>query len=471
MRFSIAKKILAVSAVLVLTGCAAQRYKPAPIVPAESASRLESRTLSDAGLRSFLGENLGESLASWPPSSWDLQTLSLAALYFNPTLDSARARVTEADAAIVTAGGRPNPTLDISPGVPSPYLFSLDLLFPIETAGKRGHRIQSATNLMEAARFDLADSAWKVRSGVRTALLDYFLASRSVDLLRAEQDLRTTQVRLLQERLTSGEIPRIDLDTAQITLAQTQLAVVAARSRMAEARAALAAAIGLPASAMNTVTFNWDNFDSPPDAASISAQEIERDAVINRMDVRRALAQYAAAEANLQLEIAKQYPDVEIGPGYSYEEKQNYFTTGLSVTLPIFNRNQGPIAEAEARRKEGAAAVREAQVQVIAQSGEALTAYTAALNELAESDQSLRTLQNTRLQMTERAAQVGEVDSLAVNGVQVEGNALSLSRLDALGRAQAALGQLEDAVQRPLDSGDAFPAPQKLTEPRKETNQ
>ena len=471
MRISIANKFLVVSAVLALSGCATQRYKPAPIVPAVSASRLESRTLSDAGLRSFVEQSSGKSFTSWPPSRWNLQTLSLAALYFNPTLDSARARVEEADAAIITAGGRPNPTFDISPGVPSPYLFSMDLLFPIETAGKRGHRIQSASSLMQAAQFDLADSAWKVRSGVRTALLDYFLASRSVDLLRTEQDLRTTQVRLLQERLTSGEIPRVDLDTARIAAAQTQLAVTTAQNRIAGARAAIAAAIGLPASAMSTVTFDWDDLDSPPDAASISAQEVERDAVLNRMDVRRALAQYTAAEANLQLEIAKQYPDVEIGPGYSYEEQHNYFTTGLSVTLPIFNRNKGPIDEAEARRKEAAATVSEAQAQVIAQSEQALTAYTAALNELSESDQLLRTLQNTRLQMTERAAQVGEVDSVAVNGVQIENNALSLSRLEALNRAQTDLGQLEDAVQRPLDPGDAFPETQKLTEPRKEDKQ
>jgi len=471
MRISIANKFLVVSAVLALSGCATQRYKPAPIVPAVSASRLESRTLSDAGLRSFVEQSSGKSFTSWPPSRWNLQTLSLAALYFNPTLDSARARVEEADAAIITAGGRPNPTFDISPGVPSPYLFSMDLLFPIETADKRGHRIQSASSLMQAAQFDLADSAWKVRSGVRTALLDYFLASRSVDLLRTEQDLRTTQVRLLQERLTSGEIPRVDLDTARIAAAQTQLAVTTAQNRIAGARAAIAAAIGLPASAMSTVTFDWDDLDSPPDAASISAQEVERDAVLNRMDVRRALAQYTAAEANLQLEIAKQYPDVEIGPGYSYEEQHNYFTTGLSVTLPIFNRNKGPIDEAEARRKEAAATVSEAQAQVIAQSEQALTAYTAALNELSESDQLLRTLQNTRLQMTERAAQVGEVDSVAVNGVQIENNALSLSRLEALNRAQTDLGQLEDAVQRPLDPGDAFPETQKLIEPRKEDKQ
>ena len=98
MRISIANKFLGVSAVLALSGCATQRYKPAPIVPAVSASRLESRTLSDAGLRSFVEQSLGKSFTSWPPRRWNLQTLSLAALYFNPTLDSARARVEE-DAA------------------------------------------------------------------------------------------------------------------------------------------------------------------------------------------------------------------------------------------------------------------------------------------------------------------------------------------------------------------------------------
>lgn len=452
-----------------LAGCAAQRYKAAPIVPVQTASELESRSLADAGLRAFIEKSVGHTLSAWPPPSWDLQTLSLAALYFNPAMDSARARVEEADAAVITAAARPNPTIELSPGVPSPYLFSLDLLFPLETAGKRGKRILAANNLVDAAQFDLADSAWKVRSAVRTALLDYFLASRERDLLREEENLRTTQVQLLQERLTSGEIPRVDLDTAQIAAAQTHLAAVAAGSRIAEARAALAGAIGIPTSSTNGVTLAWDGLDSPPDAASLSAAEIERDAVVNRMDVRRALGQYAAAETNLQLEIAKQYPDVELGPGYAYEETQNYFTTSLSVTLPIFNRNQGPIAEALAKRKEAAAAVREAQAQVIAQSGQAFTSYTAALNELSESNQSLRTLQNTRLQMTERAAQVGEVDRLAVSGVQLEGNALGLARLGALTRAQTALGQLEDAVQRPLDPGDAFPTAQAI-ESQKEAN-
>jgi outer membrane protein TolC len=186
-------------------------------------------------------------------------------------------------------------------------------------------------------------------------------------------------------------------------------------------------------------------------------EQIQREALLNRLDVRRALAQYAAAEADLQLEISKQYPDVQIGPGYTYEEKNNFFTVGLSTTLPIFNRNQGPIAEAEARRKEAAAGFLEKQAQVIAGSERALALYVAALRELAEADQSLRKLQDAHLQMMQQAVQLGEEDRLSLNGVQIQSSVVARARLDALARAQSALGELEDAVQWPLDPGDLFP--------------
>ncbi len=441
----------------VLTGCAARRYQSAPIVPMESASRLESRNLGDSGLQTFLQENVGHPVAPWPPKTWDLGTLSLAALYFNPTLEGARARVAEAQAAVVTAGARPNPSMSVAPGIPSPYLFNLDSAVPIETAGKRGHRIESARNLEDAARFDLADSFWKVRSGVRIALLNYLLAARSLDLLRAEEQVRRDQVNILEERLSVGEMARPEVNLARIELSKTHLALSTPEGQLAEAKAALAGAIGIPVAGLEGLDFSWPDLDSPPSAESLSPREIQRDAVLNRLDVRRALAQYAAAEADLQLEISKQYPDVQIGPGYTYEEKNNFFTLGLSTTLPIFNRNQGGIAEAEARRREVAATFLEKQAQVIAGSERALALYIAALEELAEADQSLRKLQDDHLKMMQQAVQLGEEDRLSLNGVQVESSVVARTRLDALARAQSSLGELEDAVQRPLDPGDTFP--------------
>ena len=448
---------LCIVSVLPLTSCAIERYRAAPIVPAETASRFEARNLGDAGLQSFVEKSLGQPISPWPPKLWDLQTLSLMALYFSPEMQAARARLAEAEAAIVTAGARPNPIVDISPGVPSPYLLTLDFAVPIETRGKRGYRIRSARSLDQAARFDLADSAWKVHSGVRRALLDYLLASRSLELFHSEEQIRTEQVRLLQERFIAGDIPRPELDLARIELSKTHLSISAAEGQVAETKAALAAAMGIPVAGIEGLDFAWTEVDSPPNTQSFSPQEIRRDALLDRLDIRRSLAQYAAAEADLQLEIAKQYPDVQIAPGYTFEERDNFFTVGLSITLPLFNRNQGPIAEAEAKRKEAAATFLQKQAQIIGDSERALAVYSAALNELAEADQSLRQLQDTQLRMTQLAVAVGEEDRLTLNGMQLESAAVARARLDALGRAQIALGDLENAVQRPLSPSDSFP--------------
>jgi cobalt-zinc-cadmium efflux system outer membrane protein len=463
------KRILAFLGVFCLAGCAAHRYQPAPIVASATASRFETRNLADPGLKSFEEQNLGHPVSPWPPKTWDLQTLSLAALYFNPALESARARVAGTEAAMVTAGARPNPSLSIAPGIPTPYLLTLDFAIPIETAGKRGHRIQVAHSLDQAARFDLADSAWTVHSGVRAALLNYILASQTLELFRSEETVRQDQVNILEKIFSAGEIPRQSVDLTRIELSKTHLAIATAEGQATETKAALAAAVGLPVAALQSADFSWPNIDTPPSAEALSPEQVQRDAVLNRMDVRRSLAQYAAAEAALQLEIAKQYPDINIGPGYTYEETHSFFNVLFSATVPLFNRNQGPIAEAEAHRKEAAAAFLERQAQVIAKSERALAVYTAALKELAEAE-SLRKLQETQLQIMQQAIRAGSDNRLSLDNVEIQGWVLARAQLDALARAQRALGELEDAVQRPLDPREVFtitPEPPALIGPPK----
>ncbi len=437
--------IASLSGVFLLAGCAVQRYRPAPIVPSATASRFESRSLADSGLQSFEEQNLGRPVSPWPPKAWDLQKLSLAALYFNPTLESARARVAGTEAALVTAGARPNPSLSVAPGIPTPYLLTLDFSFPIETAGKRGHRIQVARSLDQAARFDLADSAWTIHSGVRMALLNYLLASRSLESFRSEEKVRENQVNILEQIFSVGEIPRQSVDSARMELSKTHMAIATSEGQVGETKAALA----------QSLDFSWPNLDKPPSAESLSPAEIQSSAVLNRLDLRRSLAQYAAAEAALQLEIAKQYPDINVGPGYAYEEKHSFFTVGFSTTIPFFNRNQGPIAEAEARRREAAAAFLERQAQIIAKSERALALYTAAVAELAEIE-SLRKPQETQLQIMQQAVRAGADNRLSLENVEIQTRVLARAQLDALARAQRALGELEDAGQRPLDPGEIF---------------
>jgi outer membrane protein, heavy metal efflux system len=449
---------------VLLAGCAMQHYVPAPLAPDAAASAYSARSLADPALRAFEERCLGGSIEAWPPAEWDLKKLSLAAWYFNPQLDEARASLSEAQAALETAGARPNPTLSLSPGIPSPYLLTVDLSFPLETAGKRGLRIEGARDLERASRLELAQTAWTIRSAVRAALLDYMVSVQSLDRLRSEAEIRETQVKILEQMFSAGESRRLEVDAARGELSRAHSALRVAEETSEERTAKLAAAIGVPAGALRGAHFAWPDLAVPPRAESFPLAEIQRDAVLNRLDVRSSLAHYAAAEAALQLEIAKQYPNVDLGPGYTYEENRSYFTVGLSAAIPLFDRNQGPIAEAEARRRQAAAQFVETQSQAISGSERALAVYRVALEGLTEAGQ-LASLEERRLEGARRSVRAGEQDNLDLADAEIQNSIAAGARLDAVAHAQMALGELEEAVQRPLALGDELPAVRDLDAP------
>lgn len=439
-----------------LGACSMQHYRAQPLSPERSAAALESRSLSDPGLRSFEDYYLGHTASGWPPGAWDFQSLSLAALYFSTELEAARARVAESRAELVTAGARPNPTVGITPGIPSPYLLTLDLSFPLETAGKRRYRIESAQSSVRASQFDLAQSAWTVRGAVRDAMLDDLVADRNVELLKSEAKIREDQVALLDRMASVGEIARLQAGAARIELSKAHAALGAAEAQAAEAKAAMAAAIGVPAAAVQGLNLSWPDMNRPPPAASLSIADIRREAVINRLDVRSALERYAAAEADLRLQIARQYPDVDIGPGYTYEENKSYFTLGFAAVIPLFDRNRGPIAEAEARRRKAAAEFQATQADVISKSERSLAVYAAALEGLEEAGR-LEALTAVRQRVIRDSVRAGEDGRLELDDADIELLVASRTVLESTARAQRALGDLEDAVQRPLTPGDELP--------------
>ena len=441
-----------------LGACAAQQYRAVPIVPSETAQELEARSFADPGLRDFVESNLGHSATQWPLESWDADTLTLAALYFSPQMRIARDQAGLANAAIVTAGARPNPTLSLVPGIPSPYLFGLDFGVLFETHDKRRIRTEQAQALSDSARIGIAIAAWSVRSRVRQAFVDVLVAEHRFDLVRTQASLLATQVRLLQRRLVSGEISRPDVDIARVALLDGQLAAQKAEGNISTARASLAAAVGVPVAALENTQLSWPEFRNPPTPETFSLPRIQHEAVVDRLDVRAALIRYAAAEQALRLEIARQYPDFIIGPGYQLEEHNNFFTIGFSTILPVFNRNQGPIAEAEAAREKAAAEFLAVQAQGIAESEAALAAYRSPFTELDQAKSGLIALQTDRAGTQRRSVALGESDQLDLNGILLESSSAALLELDALSRVQGAFGALEDAVQRPLQGNFVIPA-------------
>jgi outer membrane protein TolC len=446
-----------------LAGCAG--YEARPIDPARTEASLRARSLADPGLRAFIERHAAARATAWPPPAWDLEKLTLAALYFHPDLDVARARVRIAEAAVVTAGGRPNPTVAFGPQYTNPTDFGttpwtagISFDVPIETAGKRDRRIERAEHDREAACLALEEAAWRVRSRLRAALVDHVVALDEARLFEDEVRLRAELQALAERRLAVGDASALEVHAARSDLAAARLAARAAEGRVAETRAALAQALGLAAPALDGAPLAMADLAAPPALAALPLAAVQRAGLLNRLDVRKGLAEYAAAEAALRLEVAKQYPDLHVGPGYQFDQGQNHYSLGIGLELPILNRNEGPIAEAEARRAEAAALFLALQADAIGEMERTRARYAGALLELAEASRALAA-QEARAGAIEREFAVGEEDRLALDLADVELASARRARLEAAGRAQAALGALEDALERPLAGAPPLPEP------------
>lgn len=449
MRFT--SSLAALALPLLLAGCA--HYERQPIDASLTAAALDQRSLETPGLRVFLESNL-RPVEAWPLTTWNFDQLTLAALYWHPSLDVARAEWTSTRAGETTAAARPNPTVSAGPeynfnaasGL-TPWISNLNLDWPIETAGKRGERLARAQNLSAAARLRIGVTAWQVRSQLRAALLEFSAAQNRERLLIAQAAVQEKIVDRFESKIRAGAATRLESSPARIALARARVEAAAAKSAAAEARARVAEAVGIPAAALVGVQLSF-LLQLPP-SAELTSAEARRTALLGRADVLAALADYAAAEAALKLEIAKQYPDVHVGTGHQYDQSENKWNIGISSELPLLNRNQGPIAEALAKRTEFAARFIAVQAKAIAEMDRALAAWHAAQAQLA----GLAPLEAALRQQVESVraqAKAGAAEPLEVLNAETELAAHGLAEFDARLRAVQALGQLEDALQRPF---------------------
>jgi outer membrane protein TolC len=436
-------------------------YKPAPLEPTETARHFVGRTLADPQLCAYLKANRGDGVPACPAARWDLAGLTLAAFFYSPDLAVAEAKLNVARAAIITAGERPNPSFGLGPAYAAtaapnfaPWAIgAASMNFPIETAGKRGYRIGQAEHLTDAAALSVGEAAWRVRSAVLIALLNHLIEQRQYTLAQNYESVSERIAQLLQQRVGAGAASAPELNLVLANLAAARIKAARAQSRVPETLNALATVLGVPVDALQDATFAWPDLEHPPDEASLTPTRVRRLALLNRIDLRRMLAQYAAADEALKLEIARQYPDINLASGYSWEVNENIFELFPVVTLPLMNQNQGPIAEARARRAQVAAEFVALQDAIVGQANGALTVYRGALTALQQASR-LAGFSEERLAAIRRAADLGDIDALTLATTQLDAVVAEQSKLDAIAGAQAALGVLEDAVQRPLENAD-----------------
>jgi cobalt-zinc-cadmium efflux system outer membrane protein len=448
-------RCLCILVVLGMAGCA--RFHPQPLSPAETAVSLDNRRLDDPQFRSFLETNLSRSFPEWPPKVWDFEMLTLAAFYYHPSLDVARAEWAVAVGGDKTAAERPNPVLSAVPGYSfdpaagsayTPWTPAVSLDIPIETAGKRGYRIAQSRHLSDAARLNLTTTAWQVRSNLRSSLIDLSGARSRETLLRRQLDLQDQLVKSLEQQFQAGAVANTDLTTARIARDKVRFDWLDAQRLGAESVARVADSIGVPVSAVEAINLSPNLFPPVP-ADDLTTTEIRRAALLGRSDILGAFAEYAASQSALQLEIAKQYPDIHLGPGYQFDQGNQKVTLGLTLELPVLSQNQGPIAEAAAKRTLAAAHFLELQAKVMNQIDSALAAYRAAGGQSAALE-SLQAAQAQQTKAVESQVNVGETAPLDALNARVEEGAAELAALDGRLKLQQAIGALEDAMQRPI---------------------
>jgi outer membrane protein TolC len=445
---------------LSLSACAVQHYEPHPLDAAAGVQELGARSLASPGLKSHIASKYrGRQALAWPPAAWDLELLTLVVFHFNADLEAARARLAAADAAVTTAGQRPNPTLQLPlqrtlnpKDGESSWTLGLALDIPVETHGKRDYRIAEADSRAAAARLQLANLAWSLRSQLREQLLVLESSTEKTRLLEQQVELDRSLVALQQKRLAQGYVAARDLNQQQLALIQSNGELLGARKEAGAARARLAGLLGLPPGALDGVKLDLAGFTAtdPP----LPLRELQSQALLNRADVLESLASYEASQAALQLEVARQYPDLHLGPGYTLDQgarKAGFDFSGIE--LPVFHRNEGPIAEAGARREEAAAKVRQAQARAWSELDAGLTGYRIAREALDQADRQ-RTLQQKQLAARQRAFDLGEEDRAALELDRKTELAARLAAFDAAVQVQQALGRIEDAIQRPLSTID-----------------
>lgn len=438
---------------LSLAGCA--HYQEFPLSPQSTATSVEGRSLQSEPLRDFLEAN--HVSVPRPKDEWNLKQLTLVAFYYQPALAEARAQLLAAQAAQLSAGARPNPSLTLTPGydsgIPgssSPWIVPLAVDVPIETAGKRGYREARALHASESVRWGVVGAVWQVRSRVRAALLELYAGHEAESILAHQEEVQDKVIRLLEGQHAAGLMSGYDITQARVTLDNTRVAREQAAAQYHQARVQLAGALGVPVQTLANCVFSFADFAGLP--RQLTLPEIRRNALLNRADVRGALADYGASQSALQLEIANQYPDVHLGPGYSWNTGSagdSEWALGVTLTLPVVNRNEGPIAEAKARRELAAAHFLTVQSQALNEIDGALAAYSSALQQVAAAEGLQESLRK-RLDSVRAQVQAGGAEPLTVASAEAESGAGAQSRLDALVKAQQALGQLEDAVQSPL---------------------
>lgn len=320
---------------------------------------------------------------AWPvhaQSSTDAAPLTLAAALAlaaqaNPQLASARHERAAIEGAVLQAGARPNPTLEMGfeDTRRATRETTLTLSTPLELGGKRQRRIDASTRGLDAASADLQARQAEITAGVTIAFTDVLAAQARVQLATQAQEVAARVSTTVARRVQAGKVSPVEETRARVAEANVRLETLKASAELAGARQSLAAFWGATRPDFSAAAGSLDVLPALPDWDALVAKLAQSPALV------RARAEIDRRQALLRVEQSRRTPDVAVTIGIkrSAELGMNQAVFGVSVPLPLFDRNAGNVLEALRRTD---------------QAGDALLAVsTDSHKELAQAWQALQT--------------------------------------------------------------------------------
>jgi len=325
------------------------------------------------------------------------------ALLHNHNLLATRTTIEQSQAQEITAGLRPNPVL--SGAWQPPPLFKpqegstqvgLGLSYTFEL-GKRGRRIEAARDATQVTRSQVGDSERSLALQVATQFINVQLAESTLELSR--QNLKSFQdaVGISETRYERGGISENDFLKIKLQLLQFETDVQQAQLAGTQALSDLRQLLGY-----ESVPPDYDvtgPFDHQP--LKVDLAELQKVASSNRPDLRAAEQGLTAAESQHELAKVNARPDVTLSANYFNSAGLNVALLGVSVPVPIFDRNQGEVARTQSVRVQ-------AQQQHAAVLGQVKTEVKDAYEALQTSDRVARDYESGYLDIAQKSRDISE---------------------------------------------------------------
>ena len=332
-----------------------------------------------------VGERAPQSAAAAAAEPLSLAKAIELALEGNPEVAAAKRQWEATEGQVLQGRSRPNPELaySLEDTRSKTRTQSWQLNLPVELGGKRAARTKAAEKTREQAQAQLAELQATVRANVAAAYFDVLTAQERLVLARDSAALAKSSTDTVSKRVAAGKVSPVEESKARVAEAGVRVELAQAASEQRNALSRLFALLGRIDAPYTVLEGKAENLPSVPSLADLQPLISSAPGVVlARIEVDRRKALTA-------LEQSKRVPDVTVSVGMqrSNETQRNVLLFGVSVPLPVFDRNQGNLLEAlkledKARDELQAASVR--LHSEVAQGQERLSTITAEVQSLKQ---------------------------------------------------------------------------------------